>query len=271
MILFISCAEPLENYKGYIVAKKYFINENRVLLKYFDVNTMKYKYVKVWALKSQINQYQVDNTNSFTAYDIFKIDNVDQNQQHHRSQKIAQSFTEIFSRFINGHDLNEHIVSNDNDCGIYEAYTRRHNRNYIELADTNSIQDKGYSLYRINNDTTFIFIEKSFFVPIIIQWLKTANEIVDFQFGTKDEYVCDFYKNKSAAYTALLSPNSIYNELEEKRKINDNSNICLLGAILPYGLDGRILHFNNIKDNANKAPTIIYIPTVESARKYPLS
>lgn len=25
MILFISCAEPLENYKGYIVAKKYFI------------------------------------------------------------------------------------------------------------------------------------------------------------------------------------------------------------------------------------------------------
>lgn len=62
MILFISCAEPLENYKGYIVAKKYFINENRVLLKYFDVNTMKYKYVKVWALKSQINQYQVGDT-----------------------------------------------------------------------------------------------------------------------------------------------------------------------------------------------------------------
>ena len=57
MILFISCAEPLENYKGYIVAKEYFINENRVLLKYFDVNTMKYKYVKVWALRSQINQY----------------------------------------------------------------------------------------------------------------------------------------------------------------------------------------------------------------------
>ena len=47
MILFISYAVPLENYKGYIVAKKYFINENRVLLKYFDVNTMKYKYVKV--------------------------------------------------------------------------------------------------------------------------------------------------------------------------------------------------------------------------------
>ena len=53
-----------------------------------------------------------------------------------------------------------------------------------------------------------------------------------------------------------------------KRKINDNNNICLLGAILPYGLDGRVLHFNNIKDNANKAPTIGYIPTVESALKY---
>lgn len=51
MILFISCAEPLENYKGYIVAKKY-----------FDVNTMKYKYVKVWALRSQINQYQAGDT-----------------------------------------------------------------------------------------------------------------------------------------------------------------------------------------------------------------
>ena len=62
MILFISCAEPLENYKGHIVAKKYFIDENRVLLKYFDVNTMKYKYVKVWGLRSQINQYQVGDT-----------------------------------------------------------------------------------------------------------------------------------------------------------------------------------------------------------------
>ena len=29
VILFTSCAEPLENYKGYIVAKKYFIKELR--------------------------------------------------------------------------------------------------------------------------------------------------------------------------------------------------------------------------------------------------
>ena len=237
-------------------------HEHRLIRKRYTMNNSETFYNEIY------DSIYVDNTNPFTAYDIFKIDNVDQNQQHHRSQKIAQSFTEIFSRFINGHDLNEHIVSGDNDCGIYEAYTRRRNHYYIELADTNSIQDKGYSLYRINNDTTFIFIEKSFFVPIITQWLKTASEIVDFQFGTKDEYVCEDYKNKSAAYTALLSPNSIYNELEEKRKINDNNNICLLGAILPYGLDGRVLHFNNIKDNANKAPTIRYIPTVESARKY---
>lgn len=46
MILFISCAEPLENYKGYIVAKKYFIDENRVLLKH----------------SSQLNEYQIGDT-----------------------------------------------------------------------------------------------------------------------------------------------------------------------------------------------------------------
>lgn len=62
MILFISCAEPLENYKGYIVAKKCFIDENRVLLKRFDVNTMKYKYVKVWVLSSRLDGYQIGDT-----------------------------------------------------------------------------------------------------------------------------------------------------------------------------------------------------------------
>lgn len=62
MILFISCVEPLENYKGYIVAKKYSIIENKIELKYYDVNTRKYRYVKVWALESQINQYQVGDT-----------------------------------------------------------------------------------------------------------------------------------------------------------------------------------------------------------------
>lgn len=61
MILLISCAEPLENYKGYVVAKKHPIY-NKVMLKCFDVNTMKYKYIKVWALSSQINQYQVGDT-----------------------------------------------------------------------------------------------------------------------------------------------------------------------------------------------------------------
>lgn len=62
MILFISCEEPLENYKGYVVAEKHIIYDNKVTLKYFDVNTMKYKYIKVWALKSQINQYLVGDT-----------------------------------------------------------------------------------------------------------------------------------------------------------------------------------------------------------------
>lgn len=62
MILFISCEEPIENYKGYIVAKKYSIIENKIVLKYYDVNTMKYRYVKVWAFESQINQYQVGDT-----------------------------------------------------------------------------------------------------------------------------------------------------------------------------------------------------------------
>lgn len=47
MILLISCTEPLENYKGCIVAKKYPIYNNKVMLKCFDVNTMKYKYIKV--------------------------------------------------------------------------------------------------------------------------------------------------------------------------------------------------------------------------------
>lgn len=62
MILFISCVEPLENYKGYTVAKKYSIDDNRILLKHFNVNTMKYEYIKVWALESQINQYQIGDT-----------------------------------------------------------------------------------------------------------------------------------------------------------------------------------------------------------------
>lgn len=61
MIIFISCAEPLENYKGYIVAKKYLLID-RVMLKYYDINTMKYEYVQVYALSSQINQYQVGDT-----------------------------------------------------------------------------------------------------------------------------------------------------------------------------------------------------------------
>ena len=62
MILLISCTEPLENYKGCIVAKKYHFCNNKVMLKRFDVNTMKYKYIKVWALSSQIDQYQVGDT-----------------------------------------------------------------------------------------------------------------------------------------------------------------------------------------------------------------
>ena len=232
--------------------------EYRLIRKRYTMNNSETFYNEIY------DSIYVDNTNPFTAYDIFKIHNVYQNQQHHRSQKIAQSFTEIFSRFINGHDLNEHIISNDNDCSIYEAYTRKNSRSYIELADTNSIQDKGYSLYRINNDTTFIFIEKSFFVPIITQWLKTAREIVDFQFGTNT----DKYREKNAAYTALLSPNSIYNDLEEKRLIDNNNHACLLGAVLPYGLDGRILNISNNKDDPNKSPTVGYIPVVESALKY---
>lgn len=62
MILLTSCAEPLENYRGYVVAEKNAVYNNKVILKYFDVNTMKYKYIKVWALESQINQYQVGDT-----------------------------------------------------------------------------------------------------------------------------------------------------------------------------------------------------------------
>ena len=209
----------------------------------------------------------VDNNNPFTAYDIFKMNKDSQNKQSQLSQKISQSFTEIFSRFINGYDLSEFYVNQNSDCGIYEAYTKQHNSNYIALADTNSIQDKGYSLYRINNDTTFIFIEESFFVPIIVQWLKTAREIVDFQFGTNSEHPSFDYKNKNAAYTALLSPNSIYSELEEKRVINDNSNICLLGAVLPYGLDGRIFSGSN-NNNSQDKPTIKYIPSTDIANKY---
>lgn len=61
MILFISCEEPLENYRGYVVAEKNAIY-NKVTLKYLDVNTMRYKYIKVWALESQINQYQIGDT-----------------------------------------------------------------------------------------------------------------------------------------------------------------------------------------------------------------
>lgn len=240
--------------------------EYRLIRTKYAMNANETSYFKI-PYNEIYDSIYVDNTSSFTAYDIFKMNKDSQNKQSQLSQKISQTFTEIFSRFINGYDLSESDVNQNSDCGIYEAYTKKHNRNYIALADTNSIQDKGYSLYRINNDTTFIFIEESFFVPIIVQWLKTAREIVDFQFGTSPKYSSVDYKNKNAAYTALLSPNSIYSELEEKRVINDNSNICLLGAVLPYGLDGRILSGSN-NNNSQDKPTIKYIPSTDIANKY---
>jgi ankyrin repeat protein len=48
--------------------------------------------------------------------------------------------------------------------------------------------NKGYSLYRIDEKNTLIFIEDNFFLPIINQWPNTMSEYIRTEYTNEDTY-----------------------------------------------------------------------------------
>ena len=176
----------------------------------------------------------VDTETSYNLFGLYKTyeDNKDISDTLYLQK--TQKYNDMFSRFCTVCSSDKYKVSGDNKLEICDLYNEQIN---IPMSHNKTIVDKGYSLYRIDEKNTLIFIEDTFFLPIINQWPNMMSEYINTEYIPKDKW-----EEFKPALIEVCAPIAFY---------SPNSGITkdTFKIVLPYGLDGRMKDFTNYRVN----------------------
>lgn len=172
-----------------------------------------------------------NNDNRYTPFQIYIIDDCEGNIPDNSVRRTSQAITDIFSRFDNATGIESYYVAEDKNIDIYSAMAYNNLEIKAPIAHTKSIMDKGYSIYRIDDHQSYIFLESNFFLSIETEWVLGIKNFIKESITSEWEKVESIFKD-------MISPNT--------QLTGYNTPGAVSSIVLPYGLDGRYRDYNRI-------------------------